>query len=64
MHLTDVPIEALDHAISLRVLWWDQPVLYPLRGALLVEQMLAGSLLCFTGVAVCELGAVISQYFG
>lgn len=62
--LTDAPIKALDHAIGLRMSWRDKAVLYPLRDALLIEQMLASRLLGFTGETVGELAAVIRQYLG
>ena len=62
--LADTPIEALHHAIGLRVSGGNQTVFNTLRDALLVKQMFTRRLFFFAGETVRELRAVVGQYLG
>ena len=56
----DPAVEALDHAVGLRVLWWGQAVFYPEFAAEQVELVLAaGAAFAQTEQAVGELFAII-----
>ena len=62
-YLGDATVKALDHAVGLRVLGLDQSVLDIMRGANLVEDVLAGGLALAGGAkAVGELFPVVGQH--
>lgn len=59
--VADAPIEALDHAVGLRVTRLGEPVLDAEQGALTIEGVLARGFLALGGEAVGELAAVVGQ---
>jgi hypothetical protein len=62
-HLGDAAVEAFDHAVGLRMPGLDQPVLDAVRGAGLIEGVLAGRFALAGGAeAVGELLAVVGQH--
>ena len=60
--VADAPIEALDHAVGLRMTRLGEPVLDAEQGARTIEGVLARGFLALGGEAIGELAAVVGQH--
>lgn len=64
-HLVDPPVEAIDHAVGLRVPWLDQAVFHAVGDADLIEGMLAGRFALTGGAkATRERFAIVGEDLG